>query len=531
MSSLSGIQSPLSSHRNLRLWVSRAFIVSIGVYVVVIGYLLAKSVRGASRWAPYGVNMPVFISLIIASEVIVTLTAIGIFREDKGIWPASVGEGWNELRSGSIGGLGRLLSGAWDVSIVDLRLRTTRAITFGRINRVAALAPLAYALGASANSGAPFGLRVSALGDVVLTLAVWAFMEAVMMRPEAMADATAGPPAKATVRAVAAPAGRASVGRKASHYEVRRVAHADIPRIEEIELIKWRSQAATRELIEMRLVRYPQGQIAAVHASVVDGEVAARTVVAWCTVMPAREEQVRSFRSWDEVTSNGTISGCAPKGNVLIGVNLTSVTEGATYLLLGEILASVVAWGKAKMIGGGRLTGFASFNEHRAHDGKPPLTADQYARLREIRGHRVNERRLDEGLPPLPDDEHISLVNSLNSLNDRPVLGPDERPDFVCSNVRGYMGIPGARMVAVAPNYFPDEASDNWGVVIDWTNPLPAPLRNLPLLKTLVASRIRKEVREEWEMRKRRVHEAARQRASCRVTAPAEAQAAVHETA
>jgi hypothetical protein len=213
------------------------------------------------------------------------------------------------------------------------------------------------------------------------------------------------------------------------------------------------------------------------------------------------------------VTSNGTISGCDPKGNVLVGVNLTSVTEGATYLLLGEILASVVAWGKAKMIGGGRLNGFVSFNEHRAHEGKAPLAADQYARLREIRGHRINEHRLDEGLPPLPDDEHFSLVNNLNTVNGRPPLGPDERPDFVCSNVRGYMSIPGARMVEVAPNYFPDSASDNWGVVIDWTNPLPAALRRLPVLRTFVASQIRREVRAEWEARKRRVHEAARQRA------------------
>jgi hypothetical protein len=245
----------------------------------------------------------------------------------------------------------------------------------------------------------------------------------------------------------------------------------------------------------------------------VDGEEASRTVVAWCTVMPAREEQVRAFRSWDAVTSNGTISGCDPKGDVLIGVNLTSVTEGATYLLLGEILASVVSWGKAKMIGGGRLTGFASFNEHRAHEGKAPLSADQYARLREIRGHRINERRLDDGLAPLDDDAHVALVNSLNSMNGLPPLGPDERPDYVCSNVRGYMSIPGARMVEVAPNYFPDEASDNWGVVIDWTNPLPAALRKVPVLKSFVASRIRHEVRAEWEARKVRVHEAARQRA------------------
>jgi hypothetical protein len=510
MTSIPGVPSNLSEHPNLRRWISRAFIVSILVYFVVIGYLVAESVRGASRWAPYGVNMPVFVSLIIASEIVITLSAIWIFREDTGIWPASVAFGWKELRSGSVGGLGRLLGGAWDVSIVDLRLRTTRAIALGRVNRLAALLPLVYALAASASSGAPWGLRASAMVDVGLTLAVWAFMEAVMVRPD-----TAG----SRVRVEAAPARQKAAGKKASRYEVRRVDRTDIPRIEEIEHIKWRDQAATRDLIQQRLTRYPQGQVAAVHVSLVDGEVAERTVVAWCTVMPAREEQVRAFRSWDAVTSNGTISGCDPKGNVLVGVNLTSVTEGATYMLLGEILASVVAWGKTKMIGGGRLTGFVSFNEHRAHEGKAPLAADQYARLREVRGHRLNERRLDDGQPPLSDDAYVALLNSLNAVNGREPLDPAERPDFICSNVRGYMSIPGARMVEVAPNYFPDSASDNWGVVIDWTNPLPAPLRGLPVLRTFVASRIRKEVREEWEARKRRVHEASVLRAMHRAPA------------
>lgn len=507
MAFISTIQANVSHNATVRRWISRAFIVSILVYLVVIGYLMAESVRGASRWAPYGVNMPTFVSLIIGSEIIITFTAVCIFREDAGIWPPSVAQGWHELRSGSIGGLRRLVGGAWDLSIVDLRLRTPRAIAVGRLNRVAALLPLVYALVASA-SGAPWGLRASALTDIGLTFAVWAFMEAVMVRPEMTGVLENG---RSESALVATPAlGVTGVLKKTSKYEIRRVVPADVPRIEEIERIKWCEQAASQELIEARLDRYPQGQVAAVHVSVVNGEVATRTLVAWCTVMPAKGEHVRSLRSWDEVTSNGTIRGCDPKGDVLVGVNLTSVTEGATYMLLGEILASVVQWGKAKMIGGGRLTGFVSFNEHREHEGMPALTADQYARLREIRGYRLNEHRLDEGRRPLADDEYVALANILNG---GPALEFDQRPDFVCSNVRGYMGIPGARLVEVAPNYFPDAASDNWGVVIDWTNPVPRPLRALPILRTLVANRIRQEVRGEWEQRKRRVHEAARQRA------------------
>ena len=136
-------------------------------------------------------------------------------------------------------------------------------------------------------------------------------------------------------------------------------------------------------------------------------------VAAWCTVMLANEAQVRSFTSWDEVTSNGTISECDRDGDVVVGVNLTSVTEGATYILLAEILAAVVGGGKAKLIGGSRLNGFVAFHERRRSEGKQPHSADAYARLREIRSFRINEYRLDEGLEPLPDDEYRMVADSI----------------------------------------------------------------------------------------------------------------------
>jgi hypothetical protein len=440
----------------------------------------------------------VFITLIITSEVILTATAVWIFKEDGGIWPASITAGWQRVRAGSVlKGAGMMLAGGWDIPIIDLRLRSTSAIAMARVNRVAALVPLGYALIASANKPTPWGLRSSALADVGVTFAVWAFMELVMVQRTPASPAIAG---------------ELLGGIKQSRYYVRRVVRADIPRLAELEQRKWRDQAATRELIENRIRVYPQGQIAAVHESVKDGTAGRESVVAWITVMSAREAQVRSFRSWNQVTSDGTIDGCDPRGNVIVGVNLTSVTEGATYLLLGEVLACVVGWGKAKMIGGGRLNGFVAFNEHRAGAGRRPFAAEEYAHLREVRGYRLNERRADEGSPPLADDAYIAQVNGLRSLNNQPPLDEGIAPDYVCANIRGYMSIPGAHMVEVVPDYFDDAASDNWGVVIDWTNPLPGPLRHVPLLRNVVASRIRSAVRAEWDERALRVRESARRR-------------------
>ena len=90
----------------------------------------------------------------------------------------------------------------------------------------------------------------------------------------------------------------------------------------------------------------------------------------------------------------------------------------------------------------------------------------------------------------------------------------DEKPDYVCANLRGYLSIPGSYVVELIPGYFPDPSSDDWGVVIAWDNPVPRILRHFPWLKGLVANRIRAAVSAEWEARKQHVRQLARARAS-----------------
>jgi hypothetical protein len=476
----------------VRRWLNRAFIVSILVYLIVIGYLVAESVMGASRWAPYGVNVPAFMALVIASEVIVAGTAAWIFREDEGIWPPAIADGWTAFRSGArLRGLREMAAGAWDIPILDLRLRTPIAIALGRANRIAALAPLAYALIASANS-APWGLRGSALFDVAITLAVWGFMEAVMVKPE---------------RAAA----------KRSYYQTRPVRESDVERILEIERLKWSEQAATADQVLGRMRVFPEGQLAAVHVNETNGAVVGEKLVAWSTVTCTSDVQIAEFRSWNEITANGTIANCDPEGDVIIGVNLTSVAEGASYLLLGEILASVVAWNKAKAIGGSRLNGFIAFNSRRRSEGKRPFSAEEYATLREVRGYQLNEERRDQGLAALADDAYATAVARLRAERGEEPLPETTAPDYVCSNVRGYMGIPGAHFLRVIPDYFQDSASDDYGVLIEWPNPLPRPLRLLPFVRNWTANSIRRAVRKELDGRRTRLRKAAERRARERV--------------
>jgi hypothetical protein len=508
------MRSAIAENDSVRRWISRAFVVSILVYLVVIAYLLVEAVTGASAWAPYGVNMPVFVSLVVGSEVVVAVTAAWIFKEDSGIWPADVTVGWRALRDGDVlHGLKLMAVGAWNVSIIDLRLRTPVAIGLGRLNRIAALAPLVYTLLASAGTAVPLGLRGSAIFDVVLTVGVWLFMEMVMVKPERAGASEQGGGVVHTI-ASAAPAAFAGVDRKESRYEIRPVRRSDIPRLLELENIKWRDQSATRTTIESRLRHYPEGQIAAELVTVKGGREVRRAVVAWITAMAIDGDKVKTFSTWDNVSGDGTLSTCDPDGDTLVGVNLTSVTNGATYIVLGEMLASIVEWGKAKFIGGGRLNGFVAFNEHRASEGRRALAPGEYANLREIRGQHINEVRIEQGMPTLGDDEYVTLVNQQQARNGAAELSEDERPDYVCSNLRGYLSIPGSYVVELIPGYFPDPSSDNWGVVMAWDNPIPKPFRRLPLLKTFVANRIRKEVRGEWEERKAKVHTRARQRAA-----------------
>jgi hypothetical protein len=509
MTTLPAFRTAIAENSGLRRWISRAFILSIVVYLVVIAYLVMEAVTGASKWAPYGVNMPTFIGLIIASEVVVAATAVWIFKEDSGIWPPAVSQGWRAFRSGKrLAGLRQMAAGAWDVPIIDLRMRTSTAIFMGRMNRVAALAPLLYVLAASAGSGVPWGLRSSAIFDVVLTAGVWLFMELVMVRPDSAAPPLPLKASSTTVSTRTAASGRA----KESVYEVRRLEHGDIPRILQIDTIKWREQAATRASIESRLAQYPQGQLVVDHLTMEHGEASRRSIVAWLTVMPIASDKVKTFGTWNEVSGGGTLSTCEPDGDTLIGVNLTSVTNGATYMVLGEMLASVVEWGKARLIGGARLNGFVAFNDHRTAEGRRAFAPGEYANLREIRGHRINELRIEQGLPALPDDQYVALVNAQRTRENQPLLDDRAAPDYVCSNLRGYLSIPGSYVVELIPGYFPDPASDNWGVVIAWDNPLPRALRRLPVLKGIIANRIRKEVRDEWEVRKATVREQARRR-------------------
>ena len=481
----------------VRRWISRAFIVSILVYFIVLGYLIAEAVTGASRWAPYGVNIPIFIGLVIGSELVMIVTAVQIFRADSGIWPPTISEGWNILRSGSIAkGSAQMLTGAWDISLIDLRLRTGTAILMGRLNRLASLVPLVYALAASAG-GAPWGLRGSALFDIGISLVVWAFMELVMVRPNEEAAEPAHEMAAETVAG------------KQSRYSVRLVRLSDLDRLEELERRIWKDQAASREVIAGRIRTYPEGQIAAIHTSETNGVPTRSRLVAWCTFMPASEKHVESFATWDDLTSNGTISTCDPDGEVMVGVNLTSVMEGGSYLLSAEALVSVVEGGKAKLMIGSRLTGFVSFNGRRRAEDKEPLSADAYARLKEIRGFRINELRLDAGKQPLADDDYRVLVAKMRYEAGESPPVDDDAPDYVCSNVRGYMSIPGVSIVRVAPNYFHDPASADYGVIMNWPNPIPRLLRNIAPMKSFVVKRIRDGIADEWELRKQHLRDLA----------------------
>ncbi|MCH7510903.1 MAG: hypothetical protein IIB19_00920, partial [Chloroflexi bacterium] len=96
-------------------------------------------------------------------------------------------------------------------------------------------------------------------------------------------------------------------------------------------------------------------------------------------------------------------------------------------------------------------------------------------------------------------------------------LADEDVADYVSSNLRAYMSIPGTRLVRVVPGYFPDPASADFGVLLEWPNPIPRLLRHVAPIKSYVVRKIREGINQEWEQRKQHLRDLAARRARERV--------------
>ncbi len=220
--------------------------------------------------------------------------------------------------------------------------------------------------------------------------------------------------------------GRAPV-RKWGGFIFRSAEISDISQIIELEKKVWgEGAAASKEQIEARINTFPKGNVIAL----IDGCVAAYVSIEY--IDDLKNEKF----NWSEITDNGFIKKSHKySGEYIYGVNL-SVHNSMNGKKLGNrmiffgLLIAIEDNIKGGFIGS-RLPGFAAYKKR-----YPEISAEEYINLR-----RNGRRR----------DYELSVYES-----------------------EGY------EILGVLPNYFPDPASLNYGVLIFLKNPFYGwPLRKI----------------------------------------------------
>lgn len=206
----------------------------------------------------------------------------------------------------------------------------------------------------------------------------------------------------------------------------------DIPQMVEIDKKAWWEEVAfTAEQFRSQIKRYPKGVLVAEADE--DG---CRQLIGTICGLRVRSSFAESVHSWAEATGNGYFTTHDPKGDVAFGANLSVLPEferkGIGDKLFGQAAGVLVRGNMRYLVLGGRLPGLARFNQQRIERGLSRISGEGYAALRDERGRIL-------------DDE-----------------------------LRFYLKQPFLEMIRVLPNYFPDPESENYGVLLKWTNPLYA---------------------------------------------------------
>lgn len=237
---------------------------------------------------------------------------------------------------------------------------------------------------------------------------------------------------------------------KRASIKIRQATFEDIPQLLQVEKAAWYEGARlSEEQLQSELNIFPEGVFVAELRQ--DGP---SKIVGLCCVMRMHSDNVDKISTWDETTANGYFTTHDPNGDMMFGANL-SVLPGLERGGIGDRLFAygaslLVRWGLPFGVLGERLPKFAEFNTERRRKGLEPFSVEQYLEHRDDRG-RIYDPQL-----------------------------------------RFYRSIPFLKIERIIPGYFPDPGSENYGVLVRWTNPLSyIRCNNVPVLKHLVAMVVR----------------------------------------
>lgn len=228
-----------------------------------------------------------------------------------------------------------------------------------------------------------------------------------------------------------------SWSRRRFRFNIRTATIADLPDLVSAEKKAWEETKAAvfgeKELLA-QLVKYPKGTIGAERVL----EKGLRRIEAFFSLMRISSSMleyiVEKPSSWEEITSGGYIENHDPDGEFFYGINLSVPPRlerlGIGNRLRGMIAFTVISEGCKGIVFESRLPKLKTHNDVREMQNLPRLDGISYVNLRDSKGR---------------------------------IWDPE---------VRNYLSTPFMTVLAVKPNFFEDEESENWGVLMFWPNPL-----------------------------------------------------------
>lgn len=208
--------------------------------------------------------------------------------------------------------------------------------------------------------------------------------------------------------------------------KVRRATLADIPQLMKVDEEIWPQFRADEQMFRSRISVFPEGQFVATHNRQVVGSVFSQLV--------SYEDWVDRDFTWDEVTDKGTLRRTHnPKGDSIYGVGLAVTrrfqSSSVSRLLIVAAVQLVIRRNYQRILLGSRIPGYW---RHRN------MPVEEYIRTKNQRGRFL--------------DPELALYQK-------------------------YKGEP----IKALPGYISDPASLDFGVLIDWENPLYGKIWRFPV--------------------------------------------------
>ena len=173
--------------------------------------------------------------------------------------------------------------------------------------------------------------------------------------------------------------------------EIKNLQQSDISKIIYLENETWpEGTRASKENFESRLNIFPDGVI----GSLVDDDLAGLT-----TSMIVQLDDLNSIKSWEEITSEGSISNHNPEGNCLyvvsLGVSPRYQGKGVGYDLIKEQIHLGKRLGLKHLVLGSRIPEFHKFEgtikEYLALKNKDGLSVDSLVRFYQKCGLKIGK--------------------------------------------------------------------------------------------------------------------------------------------